>query len=44
VPTEAGAYQEFYAGVARSLREGAAPPVTLQDAVTGLDIIEAALR
>jgi predicted dehydrogenase len=44
VPTEAGAYQEFYAGVVRCLRDGAAPPVTLQDAVTGLEIIETALR
>jgi predicted dehydrogenase len=44
VPTEPGAYQEFYAGVARSLRGEVAPPVSLADAVTGLEIIEAAMR
>lgn len=38
------AYQDFYAGVVRCLRDGAAPPVTLQEAVTGLGIIETALR
>lgn len=44
VPTEPGAYQEFYAGVARALRGEAPPPVALADAVTGLEIIEAAIR
>jgi predicted dehydrogenase len=44
VPTEPGAYQEFYAGVVRALRGEAAPPVALDDAVTGLEIIEAAMR
>jgi predicted dehydrogenase len=44
VPTEPGAYQDFYAGVLAALRDGTAPPVTLADAVTGLEVIEAALR
>jgi predicted dehydrogenase len=43
VPTESGAYQEFYAGVARAVRGEAPPPVSLGDAVTGLEIIEAAM-
>lgn len=42
VRTEAGAYQRFYEGIVRMLRDGAAPPVDALDAVTGLDIIEAA--
>jgi predicted dehydrogenase len=44
VPTEPGAYQDFYAGVARALHGEAPPPVALADAVTGLEIIEAAMR
>jgi predicted dehydrogenase len=44
VPTEPGAYQDFYAGVVAALLDGAAPPVTLADAVTGLEVIEEALR
>jgi predicted dehydrogenase len=44
VPTERGAYQEFYAGVVRSLRTGAAPPVDPRDALATLEIIEAARR
>jgi Predicted dehydrogenases and related proteins len=42
VPTVAGAYPSFYAGVARAIREGAAPPVPVADVVTGLEVIEAA--
>ena len=42
IETEPGAYQEFYRGVAASLREGAPPPVDPNDSVTGLEIIEAA--
>lgn len=42
VPTIAGAYPSFYAGVARAIREGAAPPVPVADVVAGLEIIEAA--
>jgi predicted dehydrogenase len=43
-PTEPGAYQDFYAGVARSLDDGTPPPVPLDDAILGLEIIEAAVR
>ncbi|QKW36012.1 Gfo/Idh/MocA family oxidoreductase [Actinomadura sp. NAK00032] len=43
-PTAPGAYQEFYAGVVRALRDGAPPPTTLGDAITGLEVIEAAAR
>ncbi|MBV9772367.1 MAG: Gfo/Idh/MocA family oxidoreductase, partial [Gemmatimonadetes bacterium] len=42
VPTERGAYEEYYAGVARALREGGPPPVDPRDAVAGLEVIEAA--
>jgi scyllo-inositol 2-dehydrogenase (NADP+) len=42
IQTEPGAYQEFYRGVAASLREGAPPPVDPNDSVGGLEIIEAA--
>ena len=42
VPTVPGAYQEFYAGVARATREGAAPPVLISEVAAGLEIIEAA--
>ena len=41
-PAEAGAYTAFYSAVARSIREGAPPPVDPADAVAGLEIIEAA--
>jgi predicted dehydrogenase len=42
VPTEPGAYQDFYRGVVASLRDGAPPPVDPQDAVSGLELLEAA--
>ena len=42
VPTEPGDYASFYAGVAATVRDGAAPPVSLDDAIHGLQIIEAA--
>jgi predicted dehydrogenase len=44
VPSEPGAYQQFYAGVVASLRDGTPPPVDPADAVAGLEIIEAARR
>jgi predicted dehydrogenase len=44
VPTEPGAYQEFYAAVAQAVRGAGPPPVALADAITGLEIIEAAIR
>ena len=42
VKSEPGAYQKFYDGMVRFLRDGAPPPVDPQDAVRGLEIIEAA--
>jgi len=42
VPTEPGAYQEFYAGVRDALRTGSAPPVTIEEAVEVLTVLEAA--
>jgi predicted dehydrogenase len=42
VPTHAGAYQDFYAAVARSVRDGAPPPVDPGDAAAVIEIIEAA--
>ncbi len=42
VPTEPGAYQRYYAGVADALLTGTPPPVDPADAVTVLRIIEAA--
>ncbi|WP_030168258.1 Gfo/Idh/MocA family oxidoreductase [Spirillospora albida] len=43
-PTDPGAYQDFYAAVAAALRGEGPPPVTLADAITGLEVIEAAAR
>jgi predicted dehydrogenase len=43
VRSEPGAYQQFYAGILAALKNGAPPPVDPQDAVTGLEIIEACL-
>lgn len=44
VPTEPGAYQRFYEGLVAALRDGAPPPVDPDDAVAGLEILEAAQR
>lgn len=44
VPSERGAWPCFYRGVERSLREGAPPPVDARDAVSTLDVLEAARR
>ena len=44
VPTVAGAYERFYAGVAEALRDGTAPPVDPWDAVRVLEILDAARR
>jgi scyllo-inositol 2-dehydrogenase (NADP+) len=44
VPTVAGAYQLFYAGVAAHLLDGAPPPVDVADAITTAETIEAAYR
>jgi predicted dehydrogenase len=40
----AGAYQNFYAGMVAALKTGAPVPVDPEDAVAGLEIIEAARR
>ena len=44
VPTRPGAYPDFYAAVLASLRAAAPPPVSMAEAVAGLEIIEAAQR
>ena len=44
VPTCAGAYGFFYAGIAAFLLDGAPPPVDIADALLTAEIIEAALR
>jgi scyllo-inositol 2-dehydrogenase (NADP+) len=44
VATEPGAYPRFYAGVAASLLDGAAPPVDPHDAVAALRVIECAFQ
>jgi scyllo-inositol 2-dehydrogenase (NADP+) len=43
VPTEPGNYVGFYAGAAATVRNGTVPPVTIDDAIHGLQIIEAAV-
>jgi predicted dehydrogenase len=42
VPTLAGSYQQFYAGMAALLLDGAPPPVDIADAIVTAEIIEAA--
>ena len=42
VPTERGDYGAFYAGVARAIGEGNAPPVQIGEAIRVLEVIEAA--
>jgi predicted dehydrogenase len=42
--TEPGRYQDFYPQVAAAIRGEGPPPVTLEDAVTGLEVIETALE
>lgn len=44
VPTERGAYQDFYAAVGQAVRSGTAVPVNAADAVASLEIIENAMR
>jgi predicted dehydrogenase len=44
VQTEPGSYGSFYAGVARSLSDGAPPPVDPRDAVTVLELLDEARR
>lgn len=42
VPTQAGAYELFYAGIAAFLLDGEPPPVDIADAVITAEVIEAA--
>jgi predicted dehydrogenase len=42
VPTERGAYPRFYEQVAAAIREGAPPPVSPAQALTLLELLEAA--
>ena len=44
VPSEHGAYQRFYGTLVATLRDGAPPPVAPEDALAGLEIIDAAQR
>lgn len=44
VPSEPGAYQRFYGELVAMLRDQAPPPVAPEDALAGLEIIEAARR
>jgi len=44
VRTLPGNYLAFYAGVVAAIRDGAPPPVTPEDAVAGLEVLDAALR
>ena len=44
VPSEPGAYQRFYGELAAMLRGDAPPPVAAEDALAGLEIIDAAQR
>jgi len=44
VPTLAGSYQLFYAGMATLLLEGGPPPVDIADAIITAEIVEAAIR
>jgi predicted dehydrogenase len=44
VPSERGAWPCFYRAVERSLRDGVPPPVDARDALSTLDVLEAARR
>jgi predicted dehydrogenase len=44
LPTYAGDYGLFYAGIAALLLDGAPPPVDIADALLTAEIIDAALR
>jgi predicted dehydrogenase len=44
VRTVAGAYQRYYAGVVAALRDDAPRPVDPEDAIAGLEVLEAARR
>ena len=42
VRTHPGSYPRYYAGIVEALRAGGPPPVSPEDAITGLEILEAA--
>jgi predicted dehydrogenase len=42
VRTEPGRYAAFYEGVARAITQGAPPPVTVEEAIAVLEVLEAA--
>lgn len=42
VPSAAGRWSEFYDAINRCLRDGAPPPVAAEDAVRGLEVLDAA--
>lgn len=42
VPAEPGRWPAFYAGVAATLRDGDPPPTSAQEAVAGLEVLDAA--
>jgi scyllo-inositol 2-dehydrogenase (NADP+) len=44
VRTRRGDYQAFYAGVAAAVRDGADPPVPIQDTLAVLEVVDAARR
>jgi predicted dehydrogenase len=44
VPTAPGRYADYYAELAVALATGAAPPVTIEEAVAVMTVIEAAQR
>jgi predicted dehydrogenase len=44
IPSERGDWPRFYSELERALRQGSPPPVNPWDAVTGLEILEAARR
>jgi scyllo-inositol 2-dehydrogenase (NADP+) len=44
IPSERGDWPRFYTGLERALRQGSSPPVDPWDAVTGLEVLDAARR
>jgi predicted dehydrogenase len=44
IPTEPGGYQDYYAGIRDALRKGTPPPVTIDQAIEAMAVIEAARR
>jgi scyllo-inositol 2-dehydrogenase (NADP+) len=44
IGTEDGRYLSFYERMAKAIRDGAPPPVPLEDAIASLEVIEAARR